>query len=172
MIIKTGIDIIEVNRIQEAIEKHGDLFLNKVYSEKEINYCKNTGKMEYQHYAVRFAAKEAVFKAISDLIDYGKEDIWKNIVIKNEKGGKPFVEFNGTLDFLNINKMQRKTEKEAKSENEVNLEPELEKTKAKEKKIEVEAETSKNRIEVISMDLSMSHIKEYAIANFTMLINL
>ena len=38
--------------------------------------------MEYQHYAARFAAKEAVFKAISNLIDYEKQDIWKNIVIK------------------------------------------------------------------------------------------
>ena len=82
MIIKTGIDIIEVTRIQEAIEKHGELFLNKIFDKSEVKYCKNTGKMEYQHYAARFAAKEAVFKAISNLIDYEKQDIWKNIVIK------------------------------------------------------------------------------------------
>ena len=132
MKITTGIDIIEVNRIQEAIEKHGELFLNKVFAESEIEHCQDTGKMKYQHYAARFAAKEAVFKAISDLIDYSKEDIWKNIVIENSKSGKPFVKFSGTLDFLNV----------------------------------------ETRGKVISMDLSLSHIKEYAIANFTMLINL
>lgn len=132
MEIKTGIDIIEVNRIQEAIEKHGELFLNKVFAEPEIEHCQDTGKMKYQHYAARFAAKEAVFKAISGLIDYSKEDIWKNIVIENGKNGKPFVKFSGTLDFLNV----------------------------------------ETRGKVISMDLSLSHIKEYAIANFTMLINL
>ena len=132
MEIKTGIDIIEVNRIQEAIEKHGELFLNKVFAEPEIEHCQDTGKMKYQHYAARFAAKEAVFKAISGLIDYSKEDIWKNIVIENGKSGKPFVKFSWTLDFLNV----------------------------------------ETRGKVISMDLSLSHIKEYAIANFTMLINL
>ena len=132
MEIKTGIDIIEVNRIQEAIEKHGELFLNKVFAEPEIEHCQDTGKMKYQHYAARFAAKEAVFKAISGLIDYSKEDIWKNIVIENSKRGKPFVKFSGTLDFLNV----------------------------------------ETRVKVISMDLSLSHIKEYAIANFTMLIDL
>lgn len=132
MEIKTGIDIIEVNRIQEAIEKHGELFLNKVFAEPEIEHCQDKGKMKYQHYAARFAAKEAVFKAISGLIDYSKEDIWKNIVIENGKSGKPFVKFSGTLDFLNV----------------------------------------ETRGKVISMDLSLSHIKEYAIANFTMLINL
>ena len=132
MEIKTGIDIIEVNRIQEAIEKHGELFLNKVFAEPEIEHCQDTGKMKYQHYAVRFAAKEAVFKAISDLIDYSKEDIWKNIIIENGKSGKPFVKFSGTLDSLNV----------------------------------------ETRGRVISMDLSLSHIKEYAIANFTMLIDL
>lgn len=51
MKIRTGIDIIEVDRIQEAIENQGERFLNKVYTKNEINYCSNTGKMMYQHYA-------------------------------------------------------------------------------------------------------------------------
>lgn len=144
MKIKTGVDIIEVPRIQEAIERHGLLFLKRVYSTEEINYCNNTGKMKYQHYAARFAAKEAVFKAISDLIDYSKEDIWRNIVIKNEKGGKPFVKFSGALEFLNIDK-----EKESEDKEKIN-----------DKKVKIE-----------SMDLSVSHIKDYAIANFVLLIN-
>lgn len=127
MKIKTGIDIIEVNRIQEAIEKNGDLFLNKVYTKKEIDFCESTNKMKYQHYAARFAAKEAVFKAISDLLPDNKEDIWKNIIVKNEENGKPLVEFKGTLIFLNSNKF--------------------------------------------NTDLSISHIKEYAVASFVLLIN-
>ena len=45
MTIKTGVDIIEVDRIQEAIESQGEAFLNKVYTQKEIDYCSNTGKM-------------------------------------------------------------------------------------------------------------------------------
>ena len=65
MKIKSGVDIIEVSRIQKSIESLGDKFLNKVYTKKEINYCESTNKMKYQHYAARFAAKEAVFKAIS-----------------------------------------------------------------------------------------------------------
>ena len=68
MEIKTGIDIIEVKRIQEAIERQGEKFLKKVYTVQEIEYCDNTGKMRYQHYAARFAAKEAIFKAIFGLI--------------------------------------------------------------------------------------------------------
>lgn len=181
MKIKTGVDIIEVFRIQEAIEKHGDLFLKRIYSEEEIQRCQATGKMKYQHYAARFAAKEAVFKAISDLMDYRKEDIWRNIVIKNEKGGKPFVEFSGTLDFLNIDKAQRKTEKESKIktktitesklEQEKEIEMKLENKRGIEIKSEIEARTIKNKIEIESMDLSLSHIKDYAIANFVMLIN-
>ncbi len=127
MKIKTGIDIIEVNRIQEAIEKSKALFLNRVYAKQEIEFCESTNKMKYQHYAARFAAKEAVFKAISDLLPGNKEDIWKNIIVKNEKSGKPIVEFDGALDFLNSDKF--------------------------------------------SIDLSISHIKEYAVASFVLLIN-
>lgn len=67
MKIRTGIDIIEVDRIQEAIESQGERFLNKVYTKNEINYCSNTGKMMYQHYAARFAAKEAILRRFRKL---------------------------------------------------------------------------------------------------------
>jgi holo-[acyl-carrier protein] synthase len=152
MKIKTGIDIIEVSRVQEAIEKNGEMFLNKVFSKSEIEFCESTNKMKYQHYAARFAAKEAVYKAISDIIADIKEDIWKNIIIKNGESGKPFVEFNGTLDFLNIGNNTNELINNVVDDNN------LKNSNTRELKIE-------------SMDLSISHIKDYAIANFVMLIN-
>ena len=69
MKVTTGIDIIEVERIKEAILEVGDSFLNRIYTEKEIEYCNKSIAMKYQHFAARFAAKEAVFKAISEYID-------------------------------------------------------------------------------------------------------
>ena len=97
MIIKTGIDIIEVTRIQEAIEKHGELFLNKIFDKSEVKYCKNTGKMEYQHYAARFAAKEAVFKAISIKLEDKYSICWKDIEIINDSQGRPSVTLQGNI---------------------------------------------------------------------------
>ena len=57
MKIKCGTDIIEVPRIQESIENIGDAFLNRVFTDKEIKYCKSKKNMQYQHFAARFAAK-------------------------------------------------------------------------------------------------------------------
>ena len=122
MTIKTGVDIIEVDRIQEVIESQGEAFLHKVYTQKEIDYCCNTGKMIYQHYAVRFAAKEAVYKAISEVISPNEDDILKKIEITNTEKGKPMV----NLDALHIQNIE-------------------------------------------SMDLSLSHIKNYAIASFSII---
>ena len=65
MEIKTGTDIIEVKRIEESINEFGDLFLHRVFTNDEINYCDSKKVAKYQHFAGRFAAKEAIFKAIS-----------------------------------------------------------------------------------------------------------
>ncbi len=62
-IIGTGIDIVECLRIAQMIEKHGELFIARVYTEHEIEYC-SARKMATQHYAGRWAAKEAVLKAL------------------------------------------------------------------------------------------------------------
>lgn len=64
MQIKSGIDIIEVERIKSSIDEMGDNFLNRVYTENEIQYCESKKKNKYQGYAARFAVKEAAFKAI------------------------------------------------------------------------------------------------------------
>ena len=63
MIVGLGIDISEVNRIREAIERHGEAFLKRVYTPSEIAYCKKH-RDPYERYAARFAAKEAAMKAL------------------------------------------------------------------------------------------------------------
>jgi len=93
MKILTGTDIIEINRIKESIEKLGDAFKNKIYTEREIQYCENKNNVKYQHYAGRFAAKEAIFKAVSELLDDKFEILWKDAEILNDKQGKPRVIF-------------------------------------------------------------------------------
>ena len=104
MEIKTGIDIIEVKRIQEAIERQGEKFLKRVYTAQEIEYCDNTGKMRYQHYAARFAAKEAIFKAISSKLSSDIGDIWTNIEIQNNENHKPIANLE-RLSLSNIESM-------------------------------------------------------------------
>ena len=82
--VLTGIDITEVKRIKKVILTN-KRFLKKVYTATEINYC-NSRKNRWQHFAVRFAAKEAVWKAL------GKKGIWhRDITVKNTADGKPEV---------------------------------------------------------------------------------
>lgn len=93
MKISCGTDIIEIKRIKESIEDLGDKFLERVYTKKEIAYCESKKKQKYQHYAARFAAKEAGFKAISNKLK-NKYDIgWKNIEVINDETGRPYIHF-------------------------------------------------------------------------------
>ncbi len=118
MDITCGTDIIEVERIQKAIENKGNKFLNEVYTEKEIEYCERKSIMKFEHYAVRFAGKEAVFKALSGLLDNKYDLTWLDIEILNDKQGRPHVVLNKQKVHANV-----------------------------------------------EIDISLSHIKEYAIAN-------
>lgn len=92
MKIKCGVDIIEVPRIQKAIENLGDKFLNRTYTKKEIEYCESKGKNKYEHYAARFAVKEAAFKALSEEVEDKYSISWKDIETINDKNGRPKVE--------------------------------------------------------------------------------
>ena len=98
MIIKCGTDIIEIKRIKESIEKYGDRFLNTVFTRDEIEYCENKKMQKYQHYAVRFAAKEAIFKALSENINVPEE--WKGFEIVNTETGRPKVKLN--INVINL----------------------------------------------------------------------
>ncbi len=124
MKICCGTDIIEIERIKKSIEDEntGKAFIEKVYTLKEIEYCESKKRQKYQHYAARFAAKEAAFKAISGQLENKYEIGWKNIEITNNEQGRPQLKIIG-----------------------VKLE------------------------DIEDMDLSISHCKEYAVANVTLL---
>lgn len=88
MILGTGIDIIEISRIQKAVERWGDDFLKHIFNEEEVVYSSRQ-KNPYQHYAVRFAAKEAVFKAVGD-----PKMTWKDLTITHDPHGKPVCRYD------------------------------------------------------------------------------
>ena len=117
-----GTDIIEVDRIKEALKD--ERFTLRVFTDKEIDYCEKKRRSKNQHYAARFAAKEAVFKAISKTLEDKYSISWKDIETTNDEQGRPRVEIS------NINN---------------------------------------NIIEDI--DISISHCKEYAIANAVVVLN-
>ena len=91
MKIACGTDIIEIDRIKNSIEKYDVKFKENLYTEKEIEYCESKKAQKYQHYAARFAAKEAVLKAISQLLENKFDIEWKQIEVLNDEQGRPFV---------------------------------------------------------------------------------
>ena len=95
MRIRTGTDIIEISRVKESIESTNKKFCERVYTEKEREYCESKKMQKYQHYAGRFAAKEAVFKAISTKLNDKYAITWKDIEIIDDKEGKPYVHLYG-----------------------------------------------------------------------------
>lgn len=95
MKVTCGTDIIEIYRVQDSIESTAEKFIERVYTKNEIKYCESKGKQKYQHYAARFAAKEAVFKAISDTLNDKYSICWKDIEIINNRQGKPIVNLIG-----------------------------------------------------------------------------
>lgn len=92
MIVGLGTDIVEIVRIGKMIERHGDHFLTRVYTADEIRYCQR--RKEYlQHYAGRWAAKEAVMKVLGTGFVRGIG--WKDIEIGVRASGQPFVQLHG-----------------------------------------------------------------------------
>ena len=121
MKITCGTDIIEISRIKESIEAMEDKFLNRVFLPKEIEYCNSKKNQKYQHYAARFAAKEAIFKAISIYLNDKYSINWKDVEIINDAQGRPQAKF-----LIEMNQIEQ-------------------------------------------IDVSLSHCKEYAIANVTVI---
>ena len=89
-----GNDILEISRMRQSIERHGLHFLNRLFSQREQDYC-----YKYQdpvpHFAGRFAAKEAIVKALGT--GFGKEVQWHDMEILNDDAGKPVVFFSEAL---------------------------------------------------------------------------
>ncbi|MBI5214034.1 MAG: holo-ACP synthase [Nitrospirae bacterium] len=96
MIIGIGTDIVEISRIKEAVEKWGERFLKKIFTDNEIAYC-NQKKDPYPHLSARFAAKEAVIKASSSLREMHLA--FHAIEILNEPSGKPFIKILNSKPF-------------------------------------------------------------------------
>ncbi|QDT56916.1 Holo-[acyl-carrier-protein] synthase [Caulifigura coniformis] len=92
MIVGIGTDIVEVTRIGEMIERHGELFLQRVFTEGEIFYCQER-KLAMQHYAGRWAAKEAVMKTLGT--GFSKGVGWRDIEVASQKSGQPIIKLNG-----------------------------------------------------------------------------
>ncbi len=88
MQIRTGVDITEVQRIQEAIEKSGEAFLRKIFTVQEQQYCGSRGAHRYESFAARFAAKEAVVKALGTGF-VRIRPVWIEVV--KEDNGKPQI---------------------------------------------------------------------------------
>jgi holo-[acyl-carrier protein] synthase len=88
LLIGIGTDIIECVRIAKMIEKHGETFLGRVYTAREIQYC-STRRAATQHYAGRWAAKEAVLKVLGT--GWAKGIQWTDIEIVNEVSGAPKI---------------------------------------------------------------------------------
>lgn len=122
MKVKCGVDMIEISRIQDSIENLGEKFLHKIYTKKEIEYCESKGNAKYEHYAARFAVKEAAFKAVSEVVEDKFAISWKDIETTNDENGRPKAE----ILFLKDNQIE-------------------------------------------NVDISISHCKDYAIANVTVL---
>lgn len=101
MKVTCGTDIIEINRIKESIEKLGKAFLDRVFTKSEIKYCESKKKQKYQHYAARFAAKEAAFKALSWKIDDKYSVSWKDFEVQNNEQGRPILKIIG-IDLKDI----------------------------------------------------------------------
>ena len=92
MIVGMGVDIAETSRIQEAVERHGERFLARVFTPKEIEYCQRH-RNRYERFAARFAAKEAAMKALGT--GWRRGISWQDFEISNLPTGKPCLQLSG-----------------------------------------------------------------------------
>jgi holo-[acyl-carrier protein] synthase len=92
MIVGTGIDLVEIERIQHSVDRYGARFLNRIYTEAEKAYCLRK-RNSAESLAARFAAKEAGAKALGTGINHGVT--WLEIEVVREPGGRPTLRFHG-----------------------------------------------------------------------------
>ncbi len=91
-IVGIGTDIVECLRIGRMVEQHGELFLTRVYTPREIRYCQNR-KHSTEHFAGRWAAKEAILKCLGT--GWRRGLCWTDLEIRNDSQGKPRVVLRG-----------------------------------------------------------------------------
>ena len=92
MIVGMGIDIAEVGRIAQSIDRFGSRFLERIFTEGEIRYCDSKAN-RFERYAARFAAKEAAMKALGTGWNHGVR--WRDCEVVRMPGGRPTIQFHG-----------------------------------------------------------------------------
>jgi holo-[acyl-carrier protein] synthase len=92
MIVGTGIDLTEIGRIQQSMDRYGSRFLDRIYTPAEQAYCLRK-RHSAESFAARFAAKEAAAKALGTGISHGVN--WLEIEVVREPGGRPALKFHG-----------------------------------------------------------------------------
>lgn len=102
MIFGAGVDIVEVYRMRDAIGKWGTSFLSKIFTKREIDYSRSR-RFSAQHFAARFAAKEAIIKAFGEPRRFPIK--WTDIEVLNDDEGKPSIKFHD--DALKLKKMKK-----------------------------------------------------------------
>jgi holo-[acyl-carrier protein] synthase len=96
-VVGIGVDLVECARIQHSLDRFGEKFLHRVFTDGEIEYSMAM-KYPARHLAARFAAKEAVAKAFGTGI--GRAMGWRNIDIRKKESGEPFLVFSGPAQEL------------------------------------------------------------------------
>jgi holo-[acyl-carrier protein] synthase len=97
MLIGTGVDLIEIERIAHSIERYGERFLRRIYTDHEIAYC-TSKRSSAESFAARFAAKEAGAKALGTGISRGVT--WVEFQVARQPGGRPVLELRGRAALL------------------------------------------------------------------------
>jgi holo-[acyl-carrier protein] synthase len=92
LIVGLGLDIAEIDRIAQALTRHGAAILERLYTAREIAYCESH-KNKFERYAARFAAKEAAMKALGTGWSRGVR--WRDIEVTNAPGGQPILRLEG-----------------------------------------------------------------------------
>lgn len=92
MVVGLGTDLIEIERVQQSLDRFGERFMQKIFTEGEIAYCQRK-KQAAESFASRFAAKEAAAKALGTGISRGIA--WKEIEVRREAGERPTLHLNG-----------------------------------------------------------------------------
>ena len=107
MVLGLGTDLIETRRVQESIERHGQRFLERIFTAGEIAYCQRK-KNAAESFAARFAAKEAGAKALGTGISRGVS--WKEFEVRREPSGRPTLHVTGRAremaDTIGVKRMQ------------------------------------------------------------------
>ena len=98
IIVGHGIDIVETGRIRQMVEEHGQHFLDRCFTPLEQAYCDRSAKRRFEHLAGRFAAKEAVLKALGT--GWRGGIAWTDIEIQTDPAGRPVVRLTGEAQRL------------------------------------------------------------------------